>query len=127
MTRFRAAVTGRTVSNLYSSFGTDDIMFAHAQRTFGAFPWEDPEIYWELSPISYVDRIETPLLIEHQEQDHRCPPEQSEQLYTALKRLGRTVELVRFPDESHGMARTGQPRHRVERLRYITEWFDRYL
>jgi dipeptidyl aminopeptidase/acylaminoacyl peptidase len=126
-TRFRAAVTGRTVSNLYSSFGTDDIMFAHAQRTFGAFPWEDPEIYWELSPISYVDRIETPLLIEHQEQDHRCPPEQSEQLFTALKRRGKTVELVRFPDESHGMSRTGQPRHRVERLRCIMEWFDRYL
>ena len=125
--RFAAAVTGRCVSNMYSTFGTDDIFFASAEQTIGALPWEEPDIYWELSPITYVDQIETPLLIEHQENDHRCPIEQAEQLYTALKRRGKTVEMVRFPDESHGMSRTGQPKHRIERLRYITEWFDRYL
>jgi dipeptidyl aminopeptidase/acylaminoacyl peptidase len=125
--RFKAAVTQRTVSNMFSSFGTDDIFYASAERTVGALPWEDPDIYWELSPISYVDRIHTPLLIEHQEDDYRCPMEQAEQLFTALKRLGRTVEFVRYPDESHGMSRTGQPRHRIERLRSITDWFARYV
>ncbi len=125
--RFAAAVTGRCVSNMYSTFGTDDIFFASAEQTIGALPWEDPDIYWELSPITYVDNIETPLLIEHQEHDYRCPIEQAEQLYTALKRRGKTVEMVRFPDESHGMSRTGQPKHRIERLRYIMDWFDRYL
>jgi len=125
--RFAAAVTGRCVSNMYSTFGTDDIFFASAEQTIGALPWEEPDIYWELSPISYVDRIETPLLIEHQEQDYRCPVEQAEQMFTALKRRGKMVEFVRFPDESHGMSRTGQPRHRIERLKYITDWFDRYL
>jgi dipeptidyl aminopeptidase/acylaminoacyl peptidase len=125
--RFKAAVTQRTVSNLYSSFGTDDIMYAHAPHTFGAWPWEDPDIYWELSPISYVDRIETPLLIEHQDEDYRCPLEQAEQLFTALKRQGKTVELVRYPEESHGMSRTGKPKHRVDRLRRMTEWMDRYV
>jgi dipeptidyl aminopeptidase/acylaminoacyl peptidase len=126
-TRFSAAVTGRCISNMYSMFGTDDIFFSSSDQMLGSAPWEEPEIYWELSPITYVDRIETPLLIEHQENDHRCPIEQAEQLYTALKRQGKTVEMVRFPDESHGMSRTGQPKHRIERLRYITEWFDRYL
>jgi dipeptidyl aminopeptidase/acylaminoacyl peptidase len=125
--RFKAAVTQRTVSNMYSSFGTDDIFYASAHQTMGALPWEDPELYWELSPISYVDRIHTPLLIEHQEDDYRCPMEQAEQLFTALKRLRRTVEFVRYPEESHGMSRTGQPRHRIERLRFITDWFARYL
>jgi dipeptidyl aminopeptidase/acylaminoacyl peptidase len=125
--RFAAAVTGRCISNMYSMFGTDDIFFSSAEQTIGAAPWDEPDIYWELSPITYVNRIETPLLIEHQENDHRCPIEQAEQLYTALKRRGQTVEMVRFPDESHGMSRTGQPKHRIERLKYITDWFDRYL
>lgn len=125
--RFKAAMTQRTVSNMYSTFGTDDIFFASAEQTIGALPWEDPEIYWELSPMTYVANIETPLLIEMQEEDWRCPPEQSEQLFTALKRLGKTVEMVRYPDESHGMSRNGQPKHRIERYRYMTEWFERYL
>jgi dipeptidyl aminopeptidase/acylaminoacyl peptidase len=126
-TRFKAAVTQRCVSNMYSTFGTDDIFFASAEQTIGALPWDEPEIYWELSPITYVDRIETPLLIEHQEHDYRCPIEQAEQLFTALKRCGKIVEFDRYPDESHGMSRTGQPKHRIERLNRICEWFDRYV
>jgi dipeptidyl aminopeptidase/acylaminoacyl peptidase len=125
--RFSAAVTGRCVSNMYSMFGTDDIFAASAYQTIGALPWEEPEIYWELSPITYVDQIETPLLIEHQEEDYRCPVEQAEQMYISLKRQGKTVEFVRFPGESHGMSRTGKPMHRIERLNYILDWFDRFI
>ncbi len=126
-TRFRAAITMRTLANMHSTYGTDDIYFAMAKQTIGAEPWIDPDIYWELSPIEFVERVETPLLIEMQEEDWRCPPEQSEQLFRALKRLGKTVEMVRYPNESHGMSRTGQPKHRRERLSIISEWFDRYL
>lgn len=125
--RFKAAVTQRCVSDMYSAYGTDDIFFASARQTIGADPWDDPEIYWELSPIVYVDRIETPLLIEHQEQDLRCPIGQAQQLFTALKRRGQTVEMMLYPDESHGMSRTGQPKHRIERLNAILDWFDRYV
>src|SRR5690606_4580397 len=64
-TRFKAAITMRTLSNLYSAFGTDDIMFRGTEHLFGADPWEDASLYWKLSPISYVDRIEKPLLIMH--------------------------------------------------------------
>ncbi|HAX23884.1 MAG TPA: hypothetical protein DCX80_02455, partial [Chloroflexi bacterium] len=125
--RFKAAVTQRCLSDMYSTFGTDDIYFAASEQTIGGDPWDDPDIYWELSPITYVDRIETPLLIEHQEQDMRCPIGQAQQLFIALKRRGKTVEMMLYPDESHGMSRTGQPKHRIERLNAILDWFDRYV
>ena len=125
--RFKAAVTQRCLSDMYSTYGTDDIYFAMADQTIGGDPWEDPDIYWELSPITYVENIDTPLLIEHQEQDMRCPIGQAQQLFTALKRRGKIVEMMLYPDESHGMSRTGQPKHRIERLNAILDWFDRYL
>ncbi|MCO5178412.1 MAG: S9 family peptidase, partial [Thermomicrobiales bacterium] len=125
--RFKAAVTQRCLSDMYSTYGTDDIYFAMADQTIGGDPWDDPDIYWELSPITYVENIDTPLLIEHQEQDMRCPIGQAQQLFTALKRRGKTVEMMLYPDESHGMSRTGQPKHRIERLNAMLDWFDRYL
>ncbi|MCW4048286.1 MAG: prolyl oligopeptidase family serine peptidase [Candidatus Bathyarchaeota archaeon] len=57
----------------------------------------------------------------------RCQIEQGKQLYMGLKKLGRTTEFIRFPDEFHGLSRTGQPKHRIERLQHILRWFDRYL
>lgn len=126
-TRFKAAVTQRSCTNYISMYGTDDISFNSSAMTFDAEPWEDPEIYWRLSPITYVAEMHTPLLIIHSEEDYRCPMEQDEQLFTSLKRLRRTVELLRFPDESHGLSRGGQPRHRLERLNAISSWFQRWL
>ena len=125
--RFKAACTQRCLSDMFSAWGTDDIFFAAGKQTIGGDPWEDPEIYWKLSPISYVGNVTTPLLITHSEQDYRCPIGQAEEMFIALKRLGQEVELVRFPDESHGLSRTGQPKHRIERLQYITDWFDKHL
>jgi dipeptidyl aminopeptidase/acylaminoacyl peptidase len=63
----------------------------------------------------------------HSEKDYRCPIEQSEQLFVFLKMLGRTTEFVRFPDESHGLSRSGQPKHRVQRLDFYADWWERYL
>jgi len=83
--------------------------------------------YLDRSPITYVQNINTPLLIIQAREDHRCPLEQAEQLYTAMKVLGKECELAIFPDESHVFSRSGQPRHREERLEMIVEWFDRYL
>lgn len=125
--RFKAAVTMRCISDWFSTWGTDDIFFADCNVTFGATPWENPEIFLRLSPITYVEQMTTPLLIIHSEEDYRCPIGQAEQLYISLKRLERTVELVRFPDESHGLSRTGQPKHRAERLQHILRWFETYL
>ena len=128
--RYKAAVTQRSISNWYSFHGTSDIGWMTLpthELINGKDPWDDLELCMEKSPITYVKDMKTPLLIIHSEQDHRCPMEQGEQLYIALKKLGRTTEFVRFPDEPHGLSRTGKPKHRVERLQHIVRWFDRYL
>ncbi len=125
--RFRTAITMRSCTNYVSMYGTDDISFNTNVHTFGVDYFDDPELYWRLSPITYVEQMTAPLLILHSEEDYRCPIEQAEQLFISLKRLGRTVEFVRFPNESHGLSRTGSPRRRIERLKKITEWFGRWL
>lgn len=125
--RFAAAVTMRTVTDLISAFGTDDIFYADNNATFGGTPWEVPDVFGKYSPITYVDSMRTPLLIIHSEEDYRCPIGQSEQLFTALKRLGREVEFLRVPDESHSLSRSGKPSRRVARLEHIVRWLNQYL
>ncbi|MGI8482925.1 MAG: prolyl oligopeptidase family serine peptidase, partial [Thermomicrobiales bacterium] len=125
--RFKAAVTQRCVSNFYSFFGTSDIGFDFGVFEFGGLPWSDAEKLLKYSPISYVDKITTPLLIIHNEQDLRCPIEQSEQMFTALKYLEREVAFVRIPGESHGLSRNGTPSRRLARLHHLIGWFDQHL
>lgn len=124
--RFRAAVTQRSVTNMESMFGTSDFGFEFHYE-LGGLPWKNVKDYRRMSPLTYAPKINTPLLIEHEEQDHRCPIEQAEQLFTTLKVLGKTVELVRFEGESHGMCRGGRPQNRRERLKRIVGWFDKYM
>lgn len=125
--RFKAAVTDRCVANLASFFGTSDIGPFFIEDHFEATPWENLERLMKYSPITYVNNIHTPLLIIHSEQDLRCHIEQSEQLFTALKYLGREVLFVRFEGQSHGLSRGGHPRQRLERLRHGLNWFKKYL
>lgn len=126
--RFRAAVSGRSTCNRASHYGHSDIGSFIGDWEFGGPPWERADHYRERSPITYVANVRTPVLLENQEQDHRCPVPQAEEFYTALKKLRRVdVQFIRFPDESHGMARQGHPVHRVERLERIVAWFDTYL
>ncbi|MDQ3654217.1 MAG: prolyl oligopeptidase family serine peptidase, partial [Chloroflexota bacterium] len=124
--RFNVGVTDRSISNMASMYGTDDIALVSLDAELGT-PWENHECYWDMSPLKHVASITAPVLIIHSENDYRCPMEQAEQLFIALKRLGRTVEFVRFPDESHGLSRNGAPKHRVERLERTLDWFEHYL
>lgn len=125
-TRFRAAVTDRSICNMTSMYGTDDIALLSLDREMGT-PWDNPETYWNMSPLKHVGAVTAPCLIIHSENDFRCPMEQAEQWFTALKRRGIATELVRFPDESHGLGRNGKPKHRVERHRRTLDWFRQYL
>ena len=126
--RFRAACSERAVNAMWSMYGTSDIghwfQEAHALERP---PWEDLPWYLEHSPLSYARHIRTPLLILHSESDLRCPMEQAEQLYVALKKLKRPVRFVRFPDEDHELSRSGRPRHRLARFRILLEWFREHL
>jgi dipeptidyl aminopeptidase/acylaminoacyl peptidase len=125
--RFKAAVTDRSVTNLISDFGSSDFGWAFADDELDTTPWQDLERYWRMSPLAYVEQMHTPLLILHSEQDLRCHIEQADQLFAALKYLGREVLYVRFEGQSHGLSRAGHPRLRLERLRLILGWFERHL
>jgi len=125
--RFAAAVTCRSTCNRFTQFGIKDIGFHDADFEFPGVPWEHLEYYMAHSPIMYVKDIMTPVLIIHSENDYRCPIAQGEEFFTALKLLRKTVEFVRFPGESHGLSRGGQPVHRTERLTRIVDWFKKYL
>jgi len=125
--RFRSAVTQRSISNWTSMYGTSDIGPFFVERQLGGVPWGDAEALWRQSPIRYADRVTTPLLIVHSEEDHRCPIEQAEQLYAVLKRLGRAeTEFLRVPGEGHELSRSGRPDRRLARLEAIVDWFERH-
>ncbi|HEX7737376.1 MAG TPA: S9 family peptidase [Ktedonobacteraceae bacterium] len=126
-TRFKAGVTDRCVSNLTSMFGASDFGWMFGDDDFEATPWTNLEKLLFHSPITYVKNIQAPLLIVHSEQDLRCGIEQSEQLFIALKYLGRETQFVRFEGQSHGLSRGGHPRLRLERLRHGQKWFKKYL
>lgn len=125
--RFGAAVTQRCVSNLISMYGSSDMNWAFQHEFGDQPPWETFENYWRQSPISHIGSATTPTLVIHSENDLRCPIEQGEQVFVALKRLGVDTEMVRFPEEPHGLSRGGRTDRRIERLEHILRWFDRYL
>lgn len=123
--RFKAAVAQRGVYNLISMRGVTDIPYFNDRET-GTTPWEDVSKMWEMSPIALAPHVQTPLLLEHSEQDYRVPISQAEELYLALRSFKKTVELVRWPREGHELSRSGEPKHRVERIKRIVDWFDKY-
>ncbi len=125
--RFKAAVSERSCNNLFTFAHTSDIGASFPAGYIGASHLDDPEEFLRQSPVTYYRDMATPLLILHSENDLRCPIEQAEDLYLRLKTTGRDVEFVRFPGESHELSRTGAPRHRVERLELILDWFARKL
>ncbi|TDL64298.1 S9 family peptidase [Paenibacillus amylolyticus] len=125
--RFKAAVTQRSISNWLSFYGVSDIGYFFTEDQIGGNAWDDTEKLWKHSPLAYVGNVSTPLLILHGEQDLRCPIEQAEQLYIALKRRKQTTRLVRFPGANHELSRGGHPHLRVRRLEHIAGWFNEYL
>jgi dipeptidyl aminopeptidase/acylaminoacyl peptidase len=125
--RFKAAVTQRCVSNFISMWGSSDMNWHFQYPINNKPPFEDLQAYWEVSPIAYIGNAKTPTKVLHNEMDHRCPIEQGEQVFVALKRIGVETEMVRFPDEFHGLSRTGRTDRRISRLNHIADWFDKYL
>jgi dipeptidyl aminopeptidase/acylaminoacyl peptidase len=125
---FSAAVVDRTLFNRYAFSGTSDIgLLLDLVEFDGRYPWEAAERYLEVSPISYVGDVRVPTLVVHSALDHRCPVDQGEQLYMALRVQGVPTELVRFPNETHELSRNGRPQHRLYRLASYLDWFGRWL
>jgi dipeptidyl aminopeptidase/acylaminoacyl peptidase len=118
--RFRAALSERAVNAIDSFTGSSDIGWFFADLLYGTEPAAQ-------SPLAHADRIEIPLLIVHSEEDWRCPVEQAQRLYVALRRRGAPVEMLLFPGEGHELSRSGRPSHRVARFDAILAWFARWL
>lgn len=124
--RFAAAVSMRSISDLVTFRGNTDIPI-WGELQWGPESWSDPEFRWSRSPLRYVQNVKTPLLLTHGEMDLRCPIDQAEAFFGALRLLRKEVEMVRFPEESHDLSRSGRPDRRIERLRRIQGWFERHL
>jgi dipeptidyl aminopeptidase/acylaminoacyl peptidase len=121
--RFRAAISERGVNAYDSLEGSSDIGWLFVPMYLGT----DPERLRAASPLACADRIRTPLLLIHSEQDWRCPLEQAQRLFVALKRRGVEVELLLFPGEGHELSRSGLPSHRIARFEAILDWWARHL
>ena len=124
--RFRAVCSERSCNDLVLDSASADFGWA-SKGYVGAFWFEAPEVYLEMSPTRYANAITTPLLILHPEDDLRCPVGNAEELFAIMRLLKRDVELVLFPDESHDLSRSGSPAHRLMRYEVILEWFGRHL
>jgi dipeptidyl aminopeptidase/acylaminoacyl peptidase len=124
--RFAAACSERACNNLLTLETSSDAG-GYFRFVMGVDHLDHPEEFLRCSPITYVKDIHTPVLILHSENDLRCPIEQADQLFVALRLLGREQEYHRFPGESHELSRSGSPQHRVQRAKLILDFFTRKL
>src|SRR5215831_20256650 len=125
--RFAAAVSQRDIASWENWWYTGDFTLFQP-NWFRAPPFEDPDEYRARSPISYINNVKTPIMLILGEADYRTPPGAGgEQTFRALKFRKIPTVMVRFPNESHELSRSGQPWHRVERLQHIVGWFDHWL
>ncbi len=125
--RFAAAVAQRDIASWEVWWYSGDFTLFQP-NWFRAPPFEDPDEYRARSPISYITNVKTPMMFILGETDYRTPPGAGgEQMFRALKFRKIPTVMVRFPNESHELSRSGQPWHRVERLQHIVGWFDHWL
>ncbi len=125
--RFKAAVIGAPCINLHSMYGTSDIGVSFGENQWGGSSLENVEALVQRSPLTYASNVKTPALLLHGEQDYRCPIEQSEQFFVALKRQHKDVEFVRFPESAHGFRTAAHPKLRQEYYQRMVDWFEKYL
>jgi len=121
--RFNAAVSERAVNAIDSFHGSSDIGWFFAGALWGS----DVAGWAAQSPLTYADQISIPMLIVHSEHDWRCPVEQAQRLFVALKLRGVPAEMLLFPGEGHELSRGGRPSHRVARFEAMLDWWNRHL
>ena len=128
-------MAGAPVANMTSAYGgirwdsglARAFQYEKTQSRIGGTLWEYPLRYIENSPLFHADKIETPLLIIHSEEDHRCPVGQAEELFVALKKLDVETEMVRYPGCSHLMLGSGPSEYKIDYHTRVIEWFGARL
>ncbi len=117
-TRFKAAMVGAGLTNMFSMYSTNDLQRV-LEDYFSSQPWQKPEAYIEASAMNFIRQARTPTLILHGASDQRVPPGQAQELYMGLKKNGVPVEMVTFPREPHGL---GEPRHQLDKMKREYAW-----
>src|SRR5690606_17747003 len=121
--RFRAAWSERAVNAWDSFAGASDIGWSFTENYVGP----DLDEQRRRSPRSYVADIDIPFAVVHSELDWRCPLEQAQRMFVALRRNGPATEFLHFPGEGPELTRSGRPRHRVQRFEAVLDWWSRHL
>ena len=124
---FKSAIVERALINWETMVGTSDIGIGFPEMYLLDEMDNNLNLYRKKSPITYAKNIMTPTLIIHSENDYRCPVEQSEQLFSTLKRNKVESAMIRFPNEGHELSRSGKPIHRKQRFDFIVDWHKKYL
>ncbi|MBP2335440.1 dipeptidyl aminopeptidase/acylaminoacyl peptidase/CubicO group peptidase (beta-lactamase class C family) [Saccharothrix coeruleofusca] len=124
--RFAAAVAGGAVTDLTSMVGTSDGGRFISEHELGGRPWTGDPDYGGMSPMARVDRVRTPTLVLHGQEDLRCPVGQAQQWHTALRELGVPTRLVLYPGSSHLFVLNGPPSHRIDFNRRVVDWVRQY-
>jgi len=121
--RFKAAIGHDGISDWYSFYGQSDIPGLMAYG-FAGQPWNAAATYRKYSPITYVDKVKTPIMITHGEQDRRVAIQQAEEYYRGLKGNGVEAIFVRYPREGHGIT---EPNHQLDLVGRQLDWFEKHL
>ncbi len=121
--RFTAAISERAMNEPVSFVGSSDIGWFFPEEYVGT----DPDRIAAQNPLAFAGRINTPTMVVHSEHDWRCPVEQGQRLFVALKLRGVDTEFLLFPGEGHELSRSGLPSHRTARFEHILRWWSRYL
>lgn len=125
--RFKAAAPHNPVFNFTSLYGVSDVGVWMGENELGGAPHEIPEIYQRCSPITYAHKVTTPTLFMQDENDYRCPAEQTEQFYTVLRVKGVRTEMLRFPGTGHGGTVIGPVGHRRVQNDALLDWMNQYV
>lgn len=121
--RFQAAIVERGYLDPPSFVGSSDIGWFFSAGYTGT----DPAQVEAQNPFAKIGDVRTPAFVIHSEEDLRCPIEQAQRYYTALKMQGVETELLIFPGETHELSRAGSPWHRRQRFEHILRWWAKYL
>ena len=124
--RFAAGASQRSIANWVSFEHNSDIGHTFILNNQGGNTRTTPELLWEQSPLKYAPNCKTPTLFIHSDEDHRCPMPEGMQMFTALTDRGVPARLCYFRGENHELSRSGKPKHRIRRLKEITDWIEKY-
>ena len=125
--RFKVAASQRSISNRVADFYYSDYSYDTTYENGIPLDEKAIELFWDRSPLKYVENAVTPTLFIQSTQDYRCPFPEPLQLFSALKWKGVDTRICGFKGENHELSRSGKPKHRLRRLKEITDWITKYI